>query len=858
MPAKMTSEQFIAKAKAGSPSLTVLGQYVNNKTKILVRCEKCGQEYEVAPSSVMRGVGCPYCSGHMAIAGVNDLATLYPEVAKLWHPTRNGDVKPSDVKPQSNKKFWWLCPKCGGEWEAVPGSLTARGNGCPYCSGHRVLAGFNDLATVEPDVARQWHPTRNGELAPTQVTAGSNRKVWWRCDHGHEWEAAISSRVHGAGCPYCAGQRVIPGENDLATLYPEVARLWHPTRNGSLTPADVTAHTIQKAWWLGECGHEWDATVANMVKMTGCPICSGKRVLVGFNDLATVRPELAVEWLPTRNGGLNPTDVTEFSNKRVWWRCAQGHEWRQTVNIRSSKGNGCPYCSNSKVLPGYNDLATTHPELAEEWAYDLNGELKPTDLTYGSERKVWWRCRECGNTWQASLNARTSQAGPRGCPSCAAPKGTSFPEQALLFYLRRDLGCEVRSREQVEMGGVSKELDVWIPSMRTGYEYDGEYSHSIRQRHDDEKDRLAREAGIRLIRVIEAGRWSVNGDRITFDVRHMKQRNQQRAIEAAVALVAPNHGPVDLDADTPAIMSQYKGEERERSLASRYPEIAAEWNCERNGMLTPEKVSHGSNRKVWWRCPLGHEYQMSITNRTKDGIGCPICSGHQVLAGFNDLATTRPDVAATWHPTRNGELRPTDVTCTSHKKVWWLGECGHEWEAVISTRVRGSGCPICAGKVVLAGFNDLASANPQLAAEWHPTKNGDFKPTMVTAHTGKKVWWLGPCGHEWEAAVSSRSAGHGCPYCGRLKVLRGFNDLQTLYPEVAREWHPTKNGDLTAADVMPKSGKKRWWKCSRCGNEYECVVHNVTNGFSGCRKCGYKPGLNAKHRHELGGSTHGE
>jgi DNA-directed RNA polymerase subunit RPC12/RpoP len=266
MPAKMTQEQFVAKAQVGSPNLTVLGRYVNNKTKVLVRCERCGQKYEVAPSSVMKGIGCPYCSGHRAISGVNDLGTTYPEVAKLWHPTRNGDVRPCDVKPQSNTRFWWLCPECGGEWEAVPGALTVRSGGCPYCSGHRVLAGFNDLATVAPEVARQWHPTRYGALIPADVTSGSDRKVWWRCERGHEWEATIASRVHGAGCPYCAGQRVIPGENDLAALYPEVARLWHPIRNGDLKPSDVMSHTTRKVWWLGECGHEWDTTVANMVK----------------------------------------------------------------------------------------------------------------------------------------------------------------------------------------------------------------------------------------------------------------------------------------------------------------------------------------------------------------------------------------------------------------------------------------------------------------------------------------------------------------------------------------------------------------------------------------------------------------
>lgn len=840
----MSHEEFVAKVRANNPNFRVIGTYVNNKTKVLIKCLVCGQEYAVDPSSVLGGVGCPYCAGQKAIPGVNDLETCCPDIAQQWDYEKNGDLTPRDVKPRSNKKVWWKCGVCGGSWQAAPATRYV-GRGCPYCSGNRVLPGFNDLATRHPELCAEWNYEKNGSLKPTNVTPGSNKKVWWQCKRGHEWKATISTRVHGAGCPYCAGNLVIPGETDLATRYPEIAAKWNYQHNGNLKPSMVMPGSHKKVWWKGDCGHEWDMPINSMVKNDSCPYCSGKRILAGFNDLATVNPGLAAEWHPTKNGELRPTMVTANSNKRVWWRCEKGHEWQQSVAIRNGRGNGCPYCNNSKALPGYNDLATTHPELAEEWAYDLNGDLKPTDFTYGSERKVWWRCRKCGHVWQTTINLRTTKAGATGCPNCAAPRGTSFPEQALLFFLRRELDYEVESRAHVEMAGKIKELDVWIPSLRIGYEYDGEYSHSIRQRHDNEKDELARRAGIRLIRVIESNHKDYADDHITFDVRHQKRKNQQDAIAQAISLVAPDHGPIDLDSDTPAIMAQYKGEEQAHSLAARFPKIAAEWNYERNAGLIPEKISYGSEQKVWWRCPNAHEYQASVSNRTRNGSGCPICANRQALAGFNDLATLRPDLAAEWHPTKNGELTPEDVVCNSHKKVWWLcPKCGYEWKTTVSSRTgRHTGCPACAGRVVVPGINDLATENPEIAAEWHPTKNGKLKPTMVTPNSSKRVWWIGKCGHEWEATVAGRSNGRNCPYCRHQKVLKGFNDLQTLYPNVAKEWHPTKNAPLTPSDVMPKSGKKRWWKCSRCGNEYQCVVHNMTYGVSGCRKCGYKPGL---------------
>lgn len=119
-----------------------------------------------------------------------------------------------------------------------------------------LVTGLNDLATVNPDLAAEWHPTKNHSLLPSQVAAGTKRKVWWKCHLGHEWEAAVSSRNKGSGCPYCAGQRAIPGVNDLSTVSPGVAAEWHPSKNGPLCPNQVMPKSSKKVWWLGKCGHE--------------------------------------------------------------------------------------------------------------------------------------------------------------------------------------------------------------------------------------------------------------------------------------------------------------------------------------------------------------------------------------------------------------------------------------------------------------------------------------------------------------------------------------------------------------------------------------------------------------------------
>lgn len=340
----------------------------------------------------------------------------YPELAKMWHPTKNLDLKPEHVTGKSNLVVWWQCPE-GHEWRTQVYHIAA-GRGCPYCANKKVLAGYNDLETINPSLAKEWHPIKNGTLKPSDVTSGSNKKVWWKCAEGHEWMAPISNRAQGKNCPYCANQKVWPGYNDLITTHPQLAAEWHPTKNGILTAADVTSGCNQKVWWLGKCGHEWEATVNSRTGHGhGCPFCSNRKVLVGFNDLLTVAPNIAQQWHPTKNKHLTPQMVTSGSGKKVWWRCENGHEWQATVKDRVH-GSQCPFCTNRKVLAGYNDLMTTHSELTQEWHPTKNGALKPSDFTAGSAQKVWWQCQH-GHEWQATIHSRASGV---GCTYCANQK----------------------------------------------------------------------------------------------------------------------------------------------------------------------------------------------------------------------------------------------------------------------------------------------------------------------------------------------------------------------------------------------------------------------------------------------------
>jgi len=306
------------------------------------------------------------------------LADKFPDIAKQWHPTRNGDLRPDQLSAGSGKKVWWRC-EAWHEWEVTVNSRTRRGTGCPVHSGRKLLAGVNDLATRFPDIAAQWHPTRNGDLRPDQVSAGTDAKVWWWCEQGHVWEAVVGSRTsNGRGCPACSGRKVLAWFNDLATRFPAIAAQWHPTRNGDLRPDQVSAGSSKKVWWRCEEGHEWHTPVSNRTsKGNGCPVHSGRKLLAGFNDLATRFPDIAAQWHPTRNGDLTPDQVSAGTAGKTWWRCELGHEWGAAVNDRTSGGTGCPVHVGRTVLAGFNDLATRFPDVAAQWHPTRNGDLQP-------------------------------------------------------------------------------------------------------------------------------------------------------------------------------------------------------------------------------------------------------------------------------------------------------------------------------------------------------------------------------------------------------------------------------------------------------------------------------------------------
>ena len=606
---------------------------------------------------------------------------------------------------------------------------------------------------------------------------------------------------------------------------------------------------------------------------------------------------LMAEWDWEKNVDVSPSKLTIYTHKKIWWKCSKGHEWESTIANRSY-GTGCPYCSNRKVLQGYNDLQTINPILANEWNYEKNQGITPSNILPNSNRSVWWRCSK-DHEWQTMVYNRTNGC---GCPFCKSERHTSFPEYALVFYLQKygidvlhsykgngyELDIYIQSQKiAIEYDGgfwhkdkVKKDLEKNSKCKRDGITLfriraglpslnDSSIDYIIQENQKDLHVALEK-----ILRKVSNSIVDINLERDAIEIDSLREyMEKEKSLLSSNSFLSsqwhyekngklkPEHCSIGSGKKVWWICE--KGHEWQAVINSRIrgngcpycaghkvikgqtdlqtvnPALANEWNYEKNDGLTPSDILPNSNRLVWWKCCNDHEWQASISHRN-GGTGCPYCSGRYVIKGVTDLQTINPILAKEWDYDKNSGLRPVDVSPQSDISVWWKCSKGHEWKTTISHRYNGRGCPYCAGRKVLKGYNDLATINPSLKSEWDYGKNGDLKPEQITANSNKKVWWICGKGHEWEAKIQNRNNGRGCPYCASRKVLQGYNDLQTINPILAKEWNYEKNNELYPTDVMPNSNKKVWWKCSK-GHEWKSTVANRNIGCN-CPICAGRKG----------------
>jgi hypothetical protein len=481
-----------------------------------------------------------------------------------------------------------------------------------------------------PQLVREWHPTKNGHLVPDEVTYGSGLSIWWQCPSGHVWQAKVTSRTaRGDGCPYCANLRVCR-DNCLATRRPDLAAQWHRRKNGALTPGDVVPGTTRRVWWQCPEGrdHQWQTSVVNRDRGTGCPFCAGLRVSA-TNCLSKCAPRVAREWHPTRNLPLTPRLIVAGAHQKVWWRCALGHEWRASPAMRtqSSGGTNCPYCAGHLPSDGYS-FAAVHPEIARQWHPVKNGTLGPADVTPGSRRIVWWTCGEGrDHQWRAPVRHR---ARGTGCPYCS---GSQVARKSSLAARHRRVAAEWHPRRN---GGLLPDAVAAASSRKVWWRC--AKGHAWRASVHSRTARgygcpycsgafLTAERSLAARRRAVAGEWhpSKNGALGPHDVSAFSRRKvwwvcrraEDHVWQAKIS---------DRARGTGCPFCAHQRVTADASLAVARPEVAALWHETRNRPLDPRSVVPGSGRRVWWRCRAGHEWQRRVVVQVQCKHPCPECA----------------------------------------------------------------------------------------------------------------------------------------------------------------------------------------------------------------------------------------
>jgi hypothetical protein len=479
----------------------------------------------------LRGSVCPACEGNILIPGKNDLGTTHPGLVAWW--SESNDFKITEISKGSAKIASWNCSK-GHEWKSKVKDQATRGAWCRKCdrkSMANISMGQTLLKDSHPDLYSQIVSVLGDKKSPESLRTGSKLFVQWQCLSGHIYEAKVSNRTSlGRNCPYCAGRYAIAGENDIATTNPEVMKYWDYSAN-SLQPEEVKKTYSKLIHWICEKNHQWESKPENLtVRKHYCPFCSGKRVIPGETDFASVYPEKLSLWDYEKNT-ISPHEISAGNGRQMHWKCPVNHEWTASIcDMGKRTLTGCPKCSGRRNLGGSNNgLGVLFPHLLSEWDFEKNSK-SPSDYSYGSSQRVWWKCSQ-GHEWEINICKRTGK-NSSGCPECAIR--TSKGERAVAEYIATILPSEVAilGNRKILQG---LELDIYIPSRKVAIEYNGIYWHSeISGRsntYHHNKWKACKDKGIQLIQIWE-DEWNRNPEQIKRMLAHKLGISNERKVFA--------------------------------------------------------------------------------------------------------------------------------------------------------------------------------------------------------------------------------------------------------------------------------------------------------------------------------------
>lgn len=394
----------------------------NSRYEAHWRCKTCGIKTK---KSIKNYSGCKKCKSIELLKNTN-LEIHYPKIAQEWNKEKNGKKLPKDFSPHSNKYIWWSCFTCGHSWSAKISNRTSLGRGCPLCANKIVVEGANDFATTHPHLTKEWHPTKNENLAPNEVTYGSGKKVWWSCPNNHEYKASILHRAHGTECPKCnEGRQTSFAEQAtyfyIKKLYPDAISRYTADFLERME-LDIYIPSIKLAIeYDGEAWHKKNSIKREERKFKLCKDNGIK--LIRLREKMPEFPSDIADEMFSMEKLYEPKNLEKMLQE-VLRRINYSATWLRNnpvdVNIVRDRPQILEYKTDLKS----KSLKYLCPEIAKEWHKTKNGGQSPEHFQPGTDYKAWWLCPDCNNVYEAAIGKRTAKKGATACPKCGVEKST--------------------------------------------------------------------------------------------------------------------------------------------------------------------------------------------------------------------------------------------------------------------------------------------------------------------------------------------------------------------------------------------------------------------------------------------------
>ena len=649
---------------------------------------------------------CARCTGRIPTNEKN-LKTDFPKIFNQWDYKKNKDLDPLKIAPGSSKIVWWKCKKKHG-WKASIDRRTRNGSACKKCRYN--LESFL-IKDNNPELFKQIHPTKN-KFDINKLTVGSGKLVWFKCSKGHVWKTLIGARrKSGSSCRKCVSEsskveniikekkfHLLIKKDRLSNLSPVLSRYWHPTLNEGLMPIHVSAFSSKKVWWLCKKGHSYQQNIASKKQLFEknnkivCSICTGK-ILTYEKSLEYKDERVAKEWDRVKNKIKASEVFYQSAKQNYWWKCKYGHQWRTSIYHRTVSKSDCPSCKISSSLPEiriYSELMTLFKNVRHRYYYDKNFEIDIflPDQKIAIEYDGWYfhkgryekdivKNNKIKNFGLKLIRIREEGLAPIDSADLYVGK-TKLTKNDLdkivkkieSYGFKNSKTKEYEKEKKFVNEKLYRKIQYFLPAPA--------YNESFKVRFPE----IAKEFDLIKNAPLKPEHYTpFSAKRVWWKCK----RDHSWSVDIGNRTYHKSNCPI--------CVNLYRDEFRKpikNNILDLYPEIAKEWNYEKN-KTKPNMFTEGSKYKAWWCCnSCNTSYLRPILERTTFNRSCPKCYPIIYSEKKNNITVSYPKIALEWDYKKNKNINIKTITpSASRYKYWWkCAKCSKSYQRDVRSRVK--------------------------------------------------------------------------------------------------------------------------------------------------------------------------